>query len=131
MKNTENKNKLWTIIVVACFAFMAFTFFYVNIPSRQTSSSNNDLINLTNVIVNTSMEQRGNFMIINGKIKNHEPVDLQKDLKIYLKDGHGNKQLIDIIYVNLGPKEIGNFESNIKISKLIGPPPYNVVTEWR
>lgn len=85
---------------------------------------------IPDIKITTSMERRGNYLVITTRAKNEKSYPVKEKLGVYVIDSTGGKHFIDQVYIELNNGETGNAESSKKIDD-IGPPPYKVVTEWK
>lgn len=101
-------------------------------PSKTKSGSYSAATAASNkaIDITTFTEQRGDYLVVTVKAKNNAGYSVDKKLNVYVVDSTGVKRHIDIIYVQLDAEETGHSESSKKISDL-GPPPYQVTTEWK
>lgn len=98
-------------------------------PSYSATGSPNSQSS-ANIKVSTSIEQRGEYLVITTTTKNDKDFPVKQNLEVSVVDSTGQKHFIDKIYVELGAGESGKAESTAKVGNL-GPPPYKVVTNWQ
>lgn len=101
-------------------------------PDSQSSSSSPSSSSSSpqGLPVSTSLEKRGEFLVITTKVENKKSYAVNGKLSLYVVDSMGSKHFIDLVYIELESGQTGKSESSIKAADS-GPPPYTVVTEWK
>lgn len=136
----EKKGGLSNIVfygVLACglilfIAYMALTgppspTSSVSTPSGQSPSTS---ANNQGGQVVTSLDYRGEYLVVTTKLKNEKSYPIKQKLELSVTDSTGKKYFVDMVNVELNAGETGKSESSKKLSE-VGPPPHKVVTEWK
>lgn len=103
-------------VVFLSFVWMYFAYSKPHVPNVKMG------------VVTANTYTSGNFLIIQGEVVEN-PNDKKVRVEIFLCDSVGGEQPVDAVYMK--PHETGNFVSKIDVSKLAGPPPYEVMVKWR
>jgi len=126
------KKTFWLFFAFVGFSVLFFTYLFEPSPKANLSSTQDyNIPDMSKVLITTSMEKRGAFLLINTQVKNNSDEVLKRDIEIYVLDNNGNKYFADAAHVNLEAGQTGMMESKKRVMQIKGPEPHTVLTAWR
>ena len=82
-----------------------------------------------NIPVITSIEQKGDHLIVTAKMNNTSGSPIKRKLRLSVQANDGRRPLVGVVDVELKAGETGEKQASRELTEL-GPPPYIAIAEW-
>jgi hypothetical protein len=70
----------------------------------------------------------GDNLIIRTRVNNRNSYPINKKIRLFAEDVRGVQYIVDVIYADLEPNQVGNSTSSIPLSK-VGTPPHKIIVD--